>query len=267
MKKRHGFTLIELLVVISIIALLMAVLMPSLNRARKQARKVACLSNLRQWGIAAVAYSEENNGQIKALNDIALWVYSLKPYMGYIDAQTRGKDVSYCPMAAKNRESPDGGPGSGYGLGPLSAWGIRPGTGYKQGIGGSYAFNAWMYNVTHRDEDEGHLLKKSWRSFDVKGTHQIPLIGGNYGAAALPEAWDDPPEFEVGAEYVGLGSFAVNRHNGAINMVFVDGSVRSVGLKELWTLLWHSEYQADYATRTSRGPIKWPDWMKGFRDY
>jgi hypothetical protein len=43
--------------------------------------------------------------------------------------------------------------------------------------------------------------------------------------------------------------------------------VSEVGLKELWTLPWHKEYKADYATRTSRGPIKWPDWMKGFRDY
>ncbi len=51
-----GFTLIELLVVISIIAVLLAVLLPSLNRARKQARKIACTANMRQIGIAVQAY-------------------------------------------------------------------------------------------------------------------------------------------------------------------------------------------------------------------
>ena len=51
MYRRRGFTLIELLVVIAIIALLLAILMPALQRVKGQARSVACLAKLKQWGL------------------------------------------------------------------------------------------------------------------------------------------------------------------------------------------------------------------------
>lgn len=56
---RRGFTLIELLVVISVIALLMAILMPALNIAREQGRRAACMSNLRQVGVALTMYQHD----------------------------------------------------------------------------------------------------------------------------------------------------------------------------------------------------------------
>jgi len=72
--KTRGFTLIELLVVIAIIAILAAILFPVFARAREKARQSSCQSNLKQIGLACLAYAQDFDEKMVA---------SIRPMGGY----------------------------------------------------------------------------------------------------------------------------------------------------------------------------------------
>jgi len=69
LRRRAAFTLIELLVVIAIIGVLVGLLMPVVGKAKESGRSTACLSNLRQMGIALQVYVQDNNNRLPFMRD------------------------------------------------------------------------------------------------------------------------------------------------------------------------------------------------------
>jgi prepilin-type N-terminal cleavage/methylation domain-containing protein/prepilin-type processing-associated H-X9-DG protein len=95
---RPGFTLIELLVVIAVISILAALLMPAVNRARESGRATACLSNLRQIGLAIQIYVEENNNFLPTMRDQSTTTTNELPGPDKVLAQQLGNvRVLKCP--------------------------------------------------------------------------------------------------------------------------------------------------------------------------
>ena len=259
-----AFTLIELLVVISIITLLMALLVPTLQRVRNQARAVACQSKLGQWGVIFSMYGNDTGGRLAEGPFGApchLWPDTLRSY--YADSN----DLMFCPMAKRIKIRPSGLPlwgmfTLGIAGGKSTAWEYRYDYGHGRGKGhfsGSYGTNA-----TGRIDDPRKRGSENNRPL---------MLDCAYVASFVP-VLKGPPEYEDQLdEPQGIQYYCINRHDGAINALFLDFSVRKIGLKELWTLPWHARRDVRYMvynrwTRTGGVlPQDWPPWMRNFKDY
>ena len=121
---RKGFTLIELLVVMVIIALLVGLLLPALARAKEEARKTQCRSNLRQIGLAIEMYANDNGGYAPVVggnraSDGAFPLVSPTPPFDFI-ASSWGFDTNLATNGHSQRWlATDASPARGIGLGLL----------------------------------------------------------------------------------------------------------------------------------------------------
>jgi prepilin-type N-terminal cleavage/methylation domain-containing protein/prepilin-type processing-associated H-X9-DG protein len=280
MSKPKGFTLIELLVVIAIIALLMAILLPSLRRARNQTRAVVCQANLKQWGTIMAIYAEDNDGRIPCDDAAPIWflrgsyIREDEPNKPPVYHNVSTDDIALCPMAVKAGDKPfswakwriNGMIGTTY-----KAWEMtNPGRLFRC----SYGFNKILFGQYYSFSSEYSHRLNSWGldTSSVRGKAKIPTLldctsfSDNFGAA-----YTEPPGYDLESPNYHWKdmTFIINRHNGYINGLFLDWSVRKVGLKELWTLQWSASFDTAGPWTRAGGvqPEDWPEWMRNFKDY
>ncbi len=272
-RQQKAFTLLELLVVISIITLLVSMLLPAMNLAMRSARSVTCVSNMHQWGIVFAAHLADNDGHYlkgyinyNVVGEYDLWMNGLRSY--YVDGKIRlcpEADKPAFPLARQRFPLGD----------TFLAWGKMDGHDPSQynnypstraGDTGSYAINGWVCDPPRDQQSQMHggfaddfHFNSFWRHPDHANIDRVPVFHDSFWHQNWPKHTAAPPLFDgyingAGGNMLG----AINRHTGAINLLFMDGSARSEGLKSLWRLKWHRNYPVN-----APSPV-WPAWMSSF---
>jgi len=259
MSKRSGFTLIELLVVIAIIAMLMAILMPALQRVKEQARMIGCQANLKQWTLIFSMYAADNDQKFPGwLDSPEPWPEQLKELWPH---HRDTNDLFLCPMAKKPTVKNLG--SSNWNLGgTYSAWSLRSGAGHVR-VDCSYGLNVWAQSVPGPDSDPRY-----WQTVPGKGAGNIPMLTDSVFWWACRQTVGEPPLLQDTWTNSSMPC-CMDRHHGFVTAVFMDWSSRSVGVKELWTLKWHPQFDTTGPWTRAGGvqPENWPEWMSSFKDY
>lgn len=121
------------------------------------------------------------------------------------------------------------------------------------------------------DINEISKLDKYWVMAYENQANNIPLV---FDCSWLYSYFDDNQSPPSSDDYSNVffgrsNTTCINRHDGGINMVFMDFSSRKVGLKELWTLKWHKQFNTAGPWTQAGGvlPEKWPKWIRKYKDY
>ena len=222
------------------------------STGRRRAKEALCVSHLLKWGSVWNSYLNDHDGYFapRSGNDFP---DSMIEWPRTAEAYYRNRNMLLCPEAT--RMYWEGVPA------PFMAWDRYIGE-YEMYYEGSYCVNLWVSNETreHKGVPDGF-----WRTPLAVGASHVPLLTDGQWTDADPLHSDEPAEFEDdiwSPNWSEIRRPCVNRHRGMVNGLFLDFSVRKIGLKQLWELPWHKNWNPD-----NLPPPLWPEWMQNFKDY
>jgi len=210
-----AFTLIELLVVIAIIAVLASISIPAIQGAIENSKAAGCLSNLRQIGIATMAYAAENSSQLPPSGnaDSPQWALAIAPYSG--DPKKR-QSIFVCPDCVVPVQDATGNE-------IAVTYGMHGGLMPKGGTSVRLAAISRPHEVILAADMCQNPGNKGWSAYSI----EHPAVfkgGGRTGNDGLD--LEAPITTTVDAD-TGNNAWIRYRHNDYANVVMCDGSARS----------------------------------------
>lgn len=213
---KKAFTLIELLVVIAIIAILAAILFPVFARARENARKASCQSNLKQIGLGLMQYTQDYDEKMPIIWSISStdpvgpnWVTAIQPYV-------KSYQLFVCPSDSRSINPQNDNKTISYGA---NMGGYGEGSGFPKGPPMS---------------QPGTTV--GWASIAAPSTTVFALDASKYEHSTT---WNDLNN-SGGSFYINPGTSPrttsgndVERHMDKINVLWCDGHVKTMGLDAL----------------------------------
>jgi len=231
--RRKGFTLIELLVVIAVISILAAILFPVFARARENARRASCMSNLKQMALGLMMYTQDYDetyphsqfGNTSLPPDGYFWYTNTWYWPQMIYPYTHNSEIFFCPSSAWTPRNSAGQPTpyrNNYGANELILrnWAAYPYTKLS---------NVSSPATTYLVMDLGTIAMAPVKYVDphVGTLHGVTAPANTQyylpGTAALVGGTDP---FATGSNTQNDSDYIGGRHFGGVNVAFADGHVK-----------------------------------------
>jgi prepilin-type processing-associated H-X9-DG protein/prepilin-type N-terminal cleavage/methylation domain-containing protein len=217
-QKNRAFTLVELLVAMGIIALILSLMLPALTSVREQARRVKCLSNLRQMAIAAHVYAATYRGSYP----IGYYFRTTPQFTAYEWDYITTRDFSTTPPTTIVE------PGLLWeGRGTMAIQQCPSFDGKANSLDDPYT--GYNYNVSYIGHGSGEAVVKPAKVSDVRNPSRCALFGDGQYAAGGNKFMRSPftaPGDMFPSRSAGTQGF---RHRGRTNVAFCDGHADTRG--------------------------------------